>query len=173
MHKMTIFSILAFSLLALGCKKDKSTDDNGSLATGRCRVSCTVSGDASLNFKSDDGFSFSAYNSVFMGLEPLYKVDATGYRERATILVPVGTVPGTYSLNALGAPNIIFTFTKDNIYSGIGKTWNAGIGSNFTFVLTKSSYTELEGTFSGTATNTSDGSTITVTNGKLYTAFSH
>ncbi|HNF51126.1 MAG TPA: hypothetical protein PKV25_05415, partial [Chitinophagales bacterium] len=68
---------------------------------------------------------------------------------------------------------ISFSFTKENLYSGVSKTWNATVGSNMTFIITKASYTELEGTFSGTATNTSDGSTITITNAKFSAKFSH
>lgn len=44
---------------------------------------------------------------------------------------------------------------------------------NFNDNLTKGSYAESEVTFRGTATNTADASTISITNGKFYTEFSH
>lgn len=126
-----------------------------------------------MDYASQDVNSFSAYNSVSMVLEPVILNTTTGNKEYISLLVPVNTPAGAYDLTAAGAPAISFSFTKENLYSGVSKTWSATVGSNMTFVITKAGYTELEGTFSGIATNTSDGSTITITNGRFYTVFSH
>lgn len=174
MNKLIIVLSVVCFIFITACKKDNSsTNFNDNLNTGRCRMWCDISGNISMNFKSDDGYSFSAYNTVSMVLEPEIWNAATGNKEHISLLFPVNTTPGTYNLSAAGAPNISFSFTKENLYAGESKTWNATVGSNMTFVLTKSSYTELEGTFSGTAVSDADGSTVTITNGKFKTVFTH
>ena len=157
--------------VTMSCTKKDSADKN--LLPGRCRISCTINGDVSLSFHSDDAYSFSAYNSVSMVLEPEIRNISTGNREHISLLVPVNIKTDTYLLSDAGAPAISFSFTKDNIYSGVGKTWSATVGNNITFVITKASYTELEGTFSGTAISGTDSTEVTITNGKFYAIFSH
>lgn len=170
--RINIFAFAFWSLLMISaCSKNK--DISKDLQPGRCRISCEINGDVSINFNSDDGYSFSAYNAVSMVLEPVVLNTTSGNKEHISLLVPVSITAGTYDLSTGGAPNISFSFTKENLYAGESKTWNATVGSNMTFIITKASYTELEGTFNGTATNTSDGSTITITNAKFSAKFSH
>ncbi|MFN8283793.1 MAG: hypothetical protein U0U67_11305 [Chitinophagales bacterium] len=174
MNKLIIILSAVCFIFTTACKKDNSTNNfDSNLTNGRCRVFCTINGAITMDYASQDVNSFSAYNSVSMALAPDFRNTTTGERATMEILVPISTTPGSYHLTDAGAPNISFTFTKDNIYSGVGNSWNATVGSNMTFVLTKSSYTELEGTFNGTAVSVSDGSTITITNGKFKTVFTH
>jgi hypothetical protein len=174
MNKLIIILSTVCFIFTTACKKDNSTNNfDSNLTNGRCRVFCTINGAIKMDYASQDVNSFSAYNSVSMVLEPVILNTTTGNKEYISLLVPVNTPAGAYDLTAAGAPAISFSFTKENLYSGVSKTWSATVGSNMTFVITKASYTELEGTFSGIATNTSDGSTITITNGRFYTVFSH
>lgn len=158
-------------LLISGCTKEKN--QNTVLLPGRCRISCSIGGALSGNYKSDDGYSFSAYNSTSMVLDAVYINNSTSTREDASLLIPVTITAGTYHLNDTGAPNISFKYLKKNIYSYDDRIWNAGTGSNFTVNITKVSYAEIEGTFSGTAINSSDSSKISITNGNFYAIFSH
>lgn len=174
MNKLIIIISAVCFIFTTACKKDNSTNNfDSNLTNGRCRVFCTINGAITMDYASQDVNSFSAYNSVSMVLEPVILNTTTGNKEYISLLVPVNTPAGAYDLTAAGAPAISFSFTKENLYSGVSKTWSATVGSNMTFVITKAGYTELEGTFSGIATNTSDGSTITITNGRFYTVFSH
>lgn len=174
MNKLIIILFAVCFIFATACKKDNSTNNfDSNLTNGRCRVFCTINGAVTMDYASQDVNSFSAYNSVYMVLAPDFRNTTSGERATMEILIPVSTTPGTYHLNDAGTPNISFTFTKDNIYSGVGNSWKAIAGSDMTFILTKSSYTELEGTFNGTAVSVSDGSTITIANGKFKTIFTH
>lgn len=174
MNKLIIVLSVVCFIFTTSCKKDNNANNfDSNLTNGRCRVFCTINGAVTMDYSSQDVNSFSAYNAVSMVLAPDFRNTTSGERATMEILIPVSTTPGTYNLNAAGAPNISFTFTKDNMYSGTGNSWKAIVGSNMTFVLTKSSYTELEGTFSGTAVSDADGSTVTITNGKFKTVFTH
>ena len=174
MNKLIIILSMLGCIFLSACKKDKSENNfDSNLTNGRCRVFCTINGAVTMDYTSQDDNSFSAYNSVSMILAPDFRNTTSGERATMDILIPVSTTPGTYHLNVAGTPNISFTFTKDNIYSGVGNSWKATVGSDMTFVLTKSSYTELEGTFNGTAVSDADGSTVTITNGKFKTVFTH
>lgn len=167
--------IIIFSLLVMiGCKKDKNEKYfNDDLLKGRCRVWCDVKGAVSSNYQSDDYYSFSAYNLTQMSLAGVYINNSTSIREDVTLSFPVSITAGSYNLSSSLSPNITFTYLKKNVYAYDDKIWTAGIGSYFTVNITKVSYTEIEGTFVGAATNSVDGTTINVTNGKFRTEFSH
>lgn len=170
--KKSVSLLIIFAFLTIiSCKKDKTSSKP--LVPGRCRISCTLSGAVSGNYSSDDGYSFSAYNLNSMVLDAVLINNSTSIREDASFLFPVSITAGTYQLSDAGAPNITFSYLKKNIYVYDDRIWNAGVGSDFTVNISKVSYNEIEGTFSGTATNSSDATTITITNGKFYTIFSH
>ncbi len=164
-------SVVIIMLLLLGCKKDKELESK--LLPGRCRISCTVSGVINSNYLSDDYYSFSAYNSVSMVLDAVRINNSTSIREDISLLIPVDITAGTYNLKSSGAPDITFSYLKKSIYIGDDKIWRAGVGSDFTVNITKVSYSEIEGTISGTAYNTVDSSTIMISDGKFRSIFSH
>jgi hypothetical protein len=171
MYCKKILSAITIFLLLFGCKKDKEIESE--LLAGRCRISCAVSGAITSNYLSDDYYSFSAYNSVVMALDAVLINNTTSIRQDISLLIPIDITAGSYNLKSLGAPNITFTYLKKNIYLSDDKIWRAGVGSDFTVNITKVSYSEIEGTISGTAYNSVDSSNITISNGRFRTIFSH
>lgn len=171
MKKLHNLFLIFVIITTVSCKKDSNSTK--SLLPGRCRISCTLNGAVSGNYNSDDYYSFSAYNASSMVLDAVLINNSTSIREDVSFLFPVSITTGNYLLSDAGAPNITFKYLKKNIYVYDDRIWNAGVGSDFTVNISKVSYNEIEGTFSGTATNSSDATTITITNGKFYTIFSH
>lgn len=163
------FPVAAIMLLLLGCKKDKEIESK--LLAGRCRISCSVSGAINSNYLSDDYYSFSAYNTVSMVLDAVRINNSTSIREDISLLIPIDVTAGTYNLKNIGAPNITFSYLKKSLYIGDDKIWHAGVGSDFTVNITKVSYSEIEGTISGTAYNSVDSNTITISDGKFRSLF--
>ncbi len=170
-QKLFPLLVMMFLLTSNRCTKNESTKKN--LLPGRCRISCNISGAVSGNYTSDDNYSFSAYNAAAMALEAVLINNTTSIRQDISFLFPLSITTGNYNLDEAGAPNITMQYLKKNIYIYDDKIWKAGIGSDFNVQITKVSYNEIEGTFSGTATNSSDSSTVQLTNGKFYTQFSH
>lgn len=163
MKNLIIIFAVMVTFFTLGCKKDDN--NNSSLSAGKSRVSLTASGATSGNFSSIDLTSTVAKSSYEINLSANYVNTTTFTSEMVMMLLPADIAVGTYNLSTLSTVLPTFSYSK-------GTTgWAAGPGDNFTIVVTKATATEIEGTFSGTAHNDDDMTTVTISNGKFYAVY--
>lgn len=149
------------SLLFIGCKKDKTAGDSSSLSPGKCQISCTVSGTTSGSFSSVDVVSTATKSGSIMNISG---ATASIPIQLMMFLIPTGFSTGSHNLAT--SDDFAVTYTKDS------NGWAAGnVGDDFTINITKNDGTYFDATFSGTLTNDTDHTTVTVSNGKIAARF--
>lgn len=170
MRKIKFIAVMfiALTTLLVSCKK---SDDGSSsnLATGKSRITATVGGES---YSSSDLISTVAKSS---GIINIASGTASLPIKQFVFILPTSITTGTYNF-ATSDDNIdgIMTtaYTKTDGAGAIGyAASNDDRGNAFTLIVTKSTATEIEATFSGTLYNEDDATTTTVTNGKLAAKF--
>lgn len=157
MKKITKLSLLlAFAVsMLVSCKKDSTSSSN--LAAGKSQISCNVSGAVSASFSSSTLVSTATKSDLLINISggtsslPI---------QLMSFILPANITVGTHNLTS--SDDFAVSYTNN------GNGWAAGnVGDNFTIVVTKNDGSSFEGTFSGTLTNDSDETTVTITNGKI------
>ncbi len=163
MKRSSIILMLATVVFFLNsCKKDSTS--SSPLAAGKSRVSLTCSGATSGNFNSNDLVSTIAKSSAEINLAASYVNTSTFTSEIVMMLLPADITPGTYNFKTMPSSTVLPTFTYTKGATGWAATPSE---SEFTIVVTKATTSEIEGTFSGTLHNDTDGTDVNITNGKF------
>lgn len=157
---LTVFASLGFT----GCSKVKNAVSS-SLGVGQCEVKATVSGAVSTSYSSNNLSSAVAKTNLLMNMNS----SSISPIRMFTILLPANIATGTYNLkNNKTLNGAVFTYVHDNGSTG----WVASSDNtdDFIFVVTKSTTSEIEGTFSGNMHNDNKTS-ITVSGGSFKAKF--
>ena len=151
-------------LFSVSCGGDDNNDDpdTGNLTPGHCRITCTISGAASSDFVSSDAFSLAEKNSNYMNINGGFAGNSG--TEMIMITLNVNVATGTYEI-ADQNDDAEFAYTRS------GNGWGESTGAPFTIKVTSVTPNTIEGTFSGSLTNDTDHSVITVSNGKFAAKF--
>lgn len=163
MKKLLIIISTIVSIFMIGCKKD-STTTTSTLTAGKSRVSLTASGATSGNFSSNDLTSIVAKSTYEINLSASYVNTSTFSTEIVMMLLPADITTGSYNFKTMSASTALPTFAYTKGSTGWAATPSE---SEFTIVVTTATSTEIEGTFSGTLHNDTDGTDVTITNGKF------
>ncbi|MCO5230659.1 MAG: hypothetical protein M9958_05845 [Chitinophagales bacterium] len=156
------FIILLSSLLIFNaCKKDESSNKAAELQAGHSMVTLTASGATSGDFKSNDLTSLVSKSGFEINLSASSVNTSTLSTEMVMMLLPADITAGTYNLKTMPSSAVLPTFSYMKGSTG----WAAAPTDNFTIVVSKATSTEIEGTFSGTLHNDSDGTDVTISKG--------
>lgn len=159
---LTLF--LASVLLFSGCKKDETENPGAaSLASGKSQISCTISGAASSSFNSNIQLSTVLKSSDLMNISGS-AISGMG-AEIVMMILPANITTGTYTSASNNSGDFAFSYSNGSV------GWAADVSPVFTVVVTKSTSTEIEGTFSGILTNDDQGNQVTVKDGKFAAKF--
>ncbi len=167
---LSLIVLIITSALFVSCKKDNNeVVSSTNLATGKCKVVATVGGES---YSSSDLVSLVAKSSGILNIAS--GTASLPIQQFVFILpaeIPVGTynfatsddavdgiMTAAYSKTALSGSSVAFAAANDR-------------DNEFTIVVTKSTATEIEATFSGTLYNETTSTNTTVTNGKLAAKF--
>lgn len=164
-HKLLSLSLfLTTILLFSACKKDDKTDSGASsLQPGQSQISCTISGAASSSFKSNVMISTVLKSNYLMNISGS-SITGTG-TEIVMLILPAAVTTGTYTSASNNSGDFAFS------YSNGATGWAADVSPVFTVVVTKSTATEIEGTFSGVLNNDDLNNQVTVKDGKFAAKF--
>ena len=164
--KKTIIYLASAALLIsfYSCSKDSSSSSTSApsasgLAAGKSAISFNYSGAASGSFASTDLVSSATKNTTYGTISGM---TVSGSSSEIMMFIQPFSQTGSISFKALAssAANAV-SFSKGS------KGWAAGAGDDFTIEITKNDGATVEATFSGTLTNDTDSTKITITNGKL------
>ncbi len=161
---LTISMFLTALSLLSGCKKEES-DNSGatSLLPGKSQISCTVSGAATSSFNSNIQLSSVLKSDVLMNISGS---SFTGMSTEIVLMIlPANIATGTYTSASNNSGDFAFS------YSNGADGWAADVSPVFTVIVTKSTATEIEGTFSGVLNNDDLGSQVTIQDGKFAAKF--
>ncbi|MBK7213227.1 MAG: hypothetical protein IPH88_08050 [Bacteroidales bacterium] len=161
---LSLSMFLTSVLLFTGCKKEE-TDDSGaaSLLPGKSQISCTVSGAATSSFNSNIQLSSVLKSDVLMNISGS---SVTGMSSEIVMLIlPANVTAGTYTSESNNSGDFAFSYSKG------ADGWAADVSPVFTVVVTKSTATEIEGTFSGVLNNDNLGNQVTIKDGKFAAKF--
>lgn len=157
---------LSLSTLFYSCSKDNSNSSStptapsaSGLAAGKCKITCNYSGAVSGSYTSMEITSAAVKTSSYGTLSAAGMNGTTPLN--CTITQPLSQT-GKVSYKTLGS-GLVNTIT----FSVGGKGWIAVPGDDFTIEIAKNDGSVLEATFSGTLTNDTDKTTITITNGTI------
>jgi hypothetical protein len=158
--KLLAINLLLLSVIFNGCKKDETEDPGAaSLSPGQSQISCTVTGAASSSFKSNVLISSVLRSSSLMNISGSTLSGMT--TEMVLMILPANITTGTYTSESNNSGDFAFS------YSNGSTGWAADVSPVFTVVVTKSTATEIEGTFSGVLTNDTDNTQVTIKDGKF------
>lgn len=159
---LTLF--LTTAILFSGCKKDE-TDNSGasSLSPGKSQISCTVSGGATSSFNSNILLSSVLKSTDLMNISGSAVTGTTA--EIVMMILPANIAAGTYTSASNNSGDFAFSYSNGSV------GWAADVSLVFTVVVTKSTSTEIEGTFSGILNNDDLGNQVTVKDGKFAAKF--
>jgi len=165
--KFIFAMFIALSTLLASCKKSDDVS-SGSLATGKSRVTATVGGES---YSSSDLVSTVVKSS---GILNIASGTASLPIKQFVFILPANVAVGTYDFatsddDVDGIMSVAYTKTDGSTAVGFAAANDRD--NAFTLVITKSTDTELEGTFSGTLYNEDNATTTTVTNGKVAAKF--
>ena len=162
-------ALMLFCSLTLLSSCSSDDDNNGNdgvgtsgLTAGKSRVKMTASGAATVNFTSNDAMSSSGNNGGYSN-NVATSVNMTTFKtETVNFMLPLNIAVGTYDQADL-EEQIVTSFTYSYVeMSGTGTGWTSSSTKPFTYTITKSSASEVVGTFSGTLMNEDAGNTIQV-----------
>lgn len=163
MKKISLFFVLLSTLFFNACKKDDMVSASN-LSAGHSKVSLTAAGATSGNFNSNDLISTVAKSGMEINLSASYVNTTSFTTEIVMMLFPADITTGTYNFKTMLSSTVLPTF----VYTKGATGWAATPSeSEFTIVVTKATSTEIEGTFSGTVHNDTDGTDVTISNGKF------
>lgn len=158
LFSLTLF--LATVLLFSGCKKDESAASGAStLQPGKSQISCTVTGAASSAFNSNIMLSTVLKSTDLMNISGSAVTGTTA--EIVMMILPANITTGTYTSASNNSGDFAFSYSNGSV------GWAADVSPVFTVVVTKSTSTEIEGTFSGVLKNDDLGNQVTVKDGKF------
>jgi hypothetical protein len=159
---LTLF--LTTALLFSGCKDDE-TDNSGadSLSPGKSQISCTVSGAATSSFNSNIQLSTVLKSTDLMNISGSAFTGTTA--EIVMIILPANITTGTYTSASNNSGDFAFSYSNGSV------GWAADVSPVFTIIVTKSTATEIEGTFSGILNNDDLGNQVTIKDGKFAAKF--
>jgi hypothetical protein len=159
---LTLF--LTTAILFSGCKKDESdTSGAESLSPGKSQISCTVSGAATSSFSSNILVSTVAKSTDLINISGSAISGTTA--EIVMMILPATITPGTYTSANNSSDYFGFSYSNGSV------GWAADVSPVFTVIVTKSTATEIEGTFSGILNNDNLGSQVTLKDGKFAAKF--
>ena len=176
---------MTLSTIFISCKKENSDDvSSANLATGKCKITATVN---ELKIKLHQKEFTISSSTVFPIIIPSDLI-STAARSSGILNISGGTsslpiqlfmfllpaeVPvGTYNFATDRTDIKTVSYSKTDISGATVAGAAANDRDNqFTIVITKSTATELEATFSGTLYNEDDETSFPVTNGKLAAKF--
>jgi hypothetical protein len=161
---LSLSLFLTALILFAGCKKDES-DDSGaaSLSPGKSQISCTISGAATSSFNSNLQLSTVLKSTDLMNISGSAITGTTA--EIVMMILPANITTGTYTSASNNSGDFAFAYSNGSV------GWAADVSPVFTVVVTKSTATEIEGTFSGILTNDDLGNEVTVKDGKFAAKF--
>jgi|APIni6443716594_1056825.scaffolds.fasta_scaffold49335_3 hypothetical protein len=159
---LTLF--LTIAILFAGCKEDEA-DDSGaaSLSPGKSQISCTISGAATSSFNSNIQLSTVLKSTDLMNISGSAVTGMTA--EIIMMILPANITTGTYTSASNNSGDFAFSYSNGSV------GWAADISPVFTVIVTKSTATEIEGTFSGILTNDDLGNQVTIKDGKFAAKF--
>lgn len=168
MKNHILFTALIILLTLLGFSScTKVTEATGGLlGVGQCEVKASVAGAVSTTYTSNNLTSTAAKSGLMLN----FNSTTISPVRMFTILLPVKIATGSYNLknnDALGG--ISFAYVHDN--GGTGFAASSNNDDDFIFVVTKSTATEIEGTFSGNMHNDDAGTSVKITNGSFRAKF--
>ena len=154
---------IAVSTLLVSCKKSDNVS-SAKLASGKCKVTATVGGEA---YSSTDLVSTVAKSAYIINIA---SGTASLPIKQFVFILPANITAGTYNFatdddGTVGIMTTAYTKTDGGTAKGFAAANDRD--NEFTLVITKATATELEGTFSGTLYNEDDNTTTSVTNGKV------
>lgn len=85
--------------------------------------------------------------------------------EMVMLILPANVTAGTYTSASNNSGDFAFSYTNGSL------GWAADVSPVFTVIVTRSTATEIEGTFSGILNNQDLGSQVTVKEGKFAAKF--
>ena len=163
MKKISFVLAIASALLFNACKKD-DTVSAANLSAGHSKVSLTASGATSGNFSSNDLISTVAKSGADINLSASFVNTTSFTTEIVMMLLPADITTGTYNFKTMPSSTVLPTF----VYTKGATGWAATPSeSEFSIVVSKATSTEIEGTFSGTVHNDTDGTDVTISNGRF------
>ena len=164
---LTLIFLMTLSTIFISCKKENSDDvSSANLATGKCKITATVNG---TSFSSSDLISTAARSS---GILNISGGTSSLPIQLFMFLLPAEVPVGTYNFATDRTHIKTVSYSKTDISGATVAGAAANDRDNqFTIVITKSTATELEATFSGTLYNEDDETSFPVTNGKLAAKF--
>jgi len=158
-----LFSLSLFlttALLFSGCKKDETNDTGvASLSPGKSQISCTISDAATSSFNSNILLSSVLKSSDLINISGSAVTGMTA--EIVMMILPADITTGTYTSASNNSGDFSFSYSNGSL------GWAADVSPIFTVVVTKSTATEIEGTFSGSLINETLENQVSVTNGKF------
>lgn len=155
LSRFPLMFLLSFLIFAVSCSKDDSAEDEqeGEYLTA------TI-----------DGENFTSNLSITMTeMIDITSIGGVSSNNQSIMLQLSKTDPGTYSIGGPNSTSFTIAGYTASTSSGI-KTWQAPLDQSVSdgqIVVTSSSEDNIKGTFSFTATNTGDNTTVEVTNGKF------
>jgi len=159
---LTLF--LTTVILFSECKKDEAdTSGTSSLSPGKSQISCTVSGAATSSFNSNILLSSVLKSTDLMNISGSTFSGTT--TEMVMMILPANITTGTYT--SANSNSGYFSFSYIN--GSVG--WASDVSPVFTVIVTRSTATEIEGTFSGILNNDDLGNQVTVKDGKFAAKF--
>lgn len=160
-RKLLPFALFLTTVLFFsGCKKDE-TDDSGaaSLSPGKSQISCTISGAATSTFNSNIQISTVLKSTDLMNISGSAISGTTA--EIVMMILPANIATGTYSSASNNSGDFAFSYSNGSV------GWASDVSPVFTVIVTKSTATEIEGTFSGILNNDDLGNQVTIKDGKF------
>lgn len=161
----SIAIIFALLFVLVSCKKGNPLSQ--AISAGKCEIKASISGAVSASYKSDALGSNVIKNNMIMNLASSTVSLPTS---QFVIIMPANVATGTYNFQTQnGATGFAVSYAHQNGSGG----WATGSGADeaFTLTVTKSSSSEVEGTFSGTMRNDEKNSTINISNGSFKAKF--
>jgi hypothetical protein len=164
-RKLSVISFFISTVLLLSaCKKDETNDTGASsLQPGKSQISCTVSGAASSSFSSNIMLSTVLKSTDLMNISGSVVSGTTA--EIVMIILPANITAGTYTSASNNSGDFAFSYSNGSV------GWAADVDPVFTVVVTKSTATEIEGTFSGILNNDNFNTQVTIKDGKFAAKF--
>lgn len=161
---LSLSLFLTVVILFSGCKKDEA-DPSGaeSLSPGKSQISCTITGAATSSFSSNILLSSVLKSTDLMNISGSAISGTTA--EIVMMILPANITAGTYTSASNDSGDFAFSYSN----GAVG--WAADVSPVFTVVVTKSTATEIEGTFSGILNNDDLGNQVTVKDGKFAAKF--
>jgi hypothetical protein len=161
---LSLSLFLTALFLFSGCKKDEAdTSGAASLSPGKSQISCTVSGAATSSFNSNIQLSSVLKSTDLMNISGS-ALSGMG-AEIVMMILPADITAGTYTSASNNSGDFAFSYSNGSL------GWAADVSPVFTVVVTKSTATEIEGTFSGILNNDDLGNQVTVKDGKFAAKF--